>query len=127
MFLSLVQGEEEPLTISRLESRVICFPGKTPRYPTACPGLAKLGRGLYRFPHCQQPCAHLLPLDAALWTFASHLGVEPTNNAAERALRHPVIWRRLSDSTPQAIIAHRSGQPAPSLLPDPCGGVFIIP
>lgn len=31
-----------------------------------------------------------------LWTFAEHEGVEPTNNTAERALRHPVISRKLS-------------------------------
>ena len=32
----------------------------------------------------------------ALWTFASHTGVEPTNNHAERALRGAVIYRKLS-------------------------------
>jgi transposase len=32
----------------------------------------------------------------ALWTFASHQGVEPTNNHAERALRSAVIYRKLS-------------------------------
>ena len=31
-----------------------------------------------------------------LWTFLDHDGVEPTNNASERALRHAVIWRKLS-------------------------------
>ena len=31
-----------------------------------------------------------------LWTFVEHEGVEPTNNTAERALRHPVIARKLS-------------------------------
>jgi transposase len=34
-----------------------------------------------------------------LWTFVDHEGVEPTNNAAERALRHAVIWRKLSFGT----------------------------
>ena len=34
-----------------------------------------------------------------LWTFLEHEGVEPTNNAAERALRHAVIWRKLSFGT----------------------------
>jgi len=29
----------------------------------------------------------------ALWTFARRDGVEPTNNIAERALRHAVLWR----------------------------------
>ena len=31
-----------------------------------------------------------------LWTFVEVEGVEPTNNASERALRHAVIWRKLS-------------------------------
>jgi transposase len=76
-------------------------------------------------------------------------GIEPTNNAAERALRPAVIWRRTSlgtQSTPgsqfvarmltvtltlraqqrpvleyltSACQAARQGLPAPSLLPDP--------
>lgn len=36
---------------------------------------------------------------ANLWTFVDVAGVEPTNNAAERALRHAVIWRKLSFGT----------------------------
>jgi len=32
----------------------------------------------------------------ALWSFAKHPGVEPTNNHAERALRSAVIYRKLS-------------------------------
>jgi transposase len=39
---------------------------------------------------------NLLKIWAALWTFVTTPGVEPTNNAAERALRGPVIARRLS-------------------------------
>lgn len=31
-----------------------------------------------------------------LWTFLDVAGVEPTNNASERALRPAVIWRKLS-------------------------------
>lgn len=34
-----------------------------------------------------------------LWTFVDVPGVEPTNNASERALRHAVIWRKLSFGT----------------------------
>lgn len=37
-----------------------------------------------------------------LWTFGEVEGVEPTNNAAERALRHAVIWRKLSFGTQSA-------------------------
>jgi transposase len=38
----------------------------------------------------------LLKIWPALWTFASHPGVQPTNNHAERALRGAVIYRKLS-------------------------------
>jgi transposase len=31
---------------------------------------------------------------AALWTFANVEGLEPTNNAAERAIRKAVLWRK---------------------------------
>ena len=84
-----------------------------------------------------------------LWTFVDVAGVEPTNNASERALRPAVIWRKLSFGTQSAggsrfvetiltvvetchrqrrnsfeyltaaVSAHFGGQPAPSLL----GGV----
>lgn len=33
---------------------------------------------------------------SALWTFADHPGVQPTNNHAERGLRGAVIHRKLS-------------------------------
>lgn len=82
-----------------------------------------------------------------LWTFVRCEGIEPTNNAGERALRHAVIWRKLSFGTQSAagsrfvetmltvietcrqqhrnafeyltdaVQAHLAGQPAPSLLP----------
>jgi transposase len=85
----------------------------------------------------------------ALWTFVRHEGVEPTNNAAERAIRPGVRWRKGSCGTPRAdgsrfvealmtVAAplkppHRhvlddrtaaceaalSGEPPPSLLPTP--------
>lgn len=44
-------------------------------------------------------CKELLALEPALWTFAFGAGVEPTNNAAERALRHAVLWRVSSHGT----------------------------
>lgn len=82
----------------------------------------------------------------SLWTFAYHEGVEPTNNHAERLLRQPVIWRRISFGSQsdegcryaerllttvetlklqkrsvlhyleQAIRNHRANTPCPSLL-----------
>jgi transposase len=42
---------------------------------------------------------NLLKVWPALWTFAAVDGVEPTNNPAERALRGPVIHRKLSLGT----------------------------
>jgi transposase len=47
-------------------------------------------------------CAELLKVQEALWTFATSAGVEPTNNAAERALRHAVCWRKTSYGTASA-------------------------
>lgn len=91
-------------------------------------------------------CANVLKLESALWTFVEAPGVEPTNNAAERALRPAVLWRKGafgSDSEgglrfveriltviatcrqrqrpllpflTQAVAAHWAGQPAPVLL-----------
>ena len=94
-------------------------------------------------------CSHLFERFDHLWTFLSHAEVEPTNNAAERALRHAVIWRKLSFGTQsasgsrfmetllsvietcrqqkrdvlsfvtRAVEAHFAHQPCPSLLPHP--------
>ena len=41
-------------------------------------------------------CRKLLKLESAMWLFIREEGVEPTNNAAERAIRAAVIWRRTS-------------------------------
>jgi transposase len=91
----------------------------------------------------------ILKVEDALWTFVETLGVEPTNNTAERALRSGVIWRRTTqgsqssggskfvgriltvttflkaqnrnawDFLSEALRAQRLGLPAPSLLPLP--------
>jgi transposase len=58
------------------------YSGKAPRY--------KYTRGMAR---------NLLKVWPALWTFADHKGVQPTNNHAERALRSAVIYRKLSLGT----------------------------
>lgn len=47
-------------------------------------------------------CAKLLKAKVALWTFVDKEGVEPTNNGAERAVRHGVIYRKLSGGTKSA-------------------------
>ena len=46
--------------------------------------------------YCRGMARNLLRAWPALWTFAAHEGVEPTNNHAERALRGAVIYRKLS-------------------------------
>ena len=92
-------------------------------------------------------CREILKLEGALFTFVRVVGVEPTNNVAERALRPAVLWRKGSfgtdseqgsrfveriltvvttlrmqqrnvlDYVTSACQAHLLGQPAPSLLP----------
>jgi transposase len=44
-------------------------------------------------------CRMLLEGEEHLWTFLRVRGIEPTNNAAERALRHAVLWRKSSGGT----------------------------
>ncbi len=93
-------------------------------------------------------CRQLLNVEPALWLFVNVEGVEPTNNAAERAIRPAVIWRRTSfgsqtqagsnfvariltvvttlksqrrnilDFLTDATSAARTGKPSPSLLPE---------
>jgi transposase len=92
-------------------------------------------------------CRELLAGETHLWAFVRVEGVEPTNNDAERASRHGVIYRKLSGGTAsekgsrfvermltvvatcrqqqinvldyltRCYQAHLDGQPAPSLLP----------
>jgi hypothetical protein len=92
-------------------------------------------------------CIQLLKVESAFWTFVNIEGIEPTNNAAERALRPAVLWRKNSfgsrskagslfvsrmltvvttlraqnrsvlDYLTDACRAARSGRPTPSLLP----------
>ena len=44
-------------------------------------------------------CQNILNLGSGLWTLVDQEGVEPTSNAAERALRRGVIWHRRSFGT----------------------------
>ena len=44
-------------------------------------------------------CRELLAGETHLWTFVRVEGIEPTNNHAERVLRHGVIYRKLSGGT----------------------------
>ena len=100
-------------------------------------------------------CRELIQLWDALWTFVEVEGIEPTNNAAERALRPAVLWRKGSYGTQSdsgsrfvermltvsatcqqherpllpyliaAVTAYWANQPAPKLLP--AGGAERIP
>jgi transposase len=100
-------------------------------------------------PKTEGTCREVLKRRQALWTFVRHEGVEPTNNAAERAIRPGVLWRKGSFGTQSAdgsrfveammtVAAtlkqqHRNvldyltaaceaalyGEPPPSLLPTP--------
>jgi transposase len=47
-------------------------------------------------PKFQGFCCNLLERWESLWTFVIREGVEPTNNAGERALRQAVLWRKTS-------------------------------
>lgn len=47
-------------------------------------------------------CDDMLSRWDQLWRFAQREGVQPTNNRAEQALRHAVIWRKLSFGTQSA-------------------------
>jgi transposase len=48
-------------------------------------------------------CRELLRREVSLFLFAFVSGVEPTNNAAERALRHGVLWRKVSHG-PKSVV-----------------------
>jgi transposase len=47
-------------------------------------------------------CRKILEVEESLWTFVRVEGVEPTNNAAERAVRPGVLWRKGSFGTQTA-------------------------
>lgn len=49
-----------------------------------------------RYKYCRGMARNLQKAWPALWTFAAHPGVQPTNNHAERSLRGAVIYRKLS-------------------------------
>jgi transposase len=57
-------------------------------------------------PKTAATCRELLTSEPALWTFVRVEGIEPTNNAAERALRHAVQWRKTSYGTDSPTGSH---------------------
>lgn len=94
-------------------------------------------------------CKALVQVESSLFLFARTEGVEPTNNAAERAIRPAVIWRKVCFGTQSArgsrfvermltatmtcraqgrsmfdylrsvVVAQDRGDPIPSLLAEP--------
>jgi transposase len=60
------------------------------------PIIRRYGEKRARNKYCRGMARNLLKAWPALWTFAGHPGVQPTNNHAERALRGAVIYRKLS-------------------------------
>lgn len=44
-------------------------------------------------------CRDILKRETALWTFVHMPGIDPTNNLAERQVRHGVRWRKVSFGT----------------------------
>jgi transposase len=54
-------------------------------------------------------CREIAKVRQALWTFVRHPGVEPTTNAAERAIRPGVLWRKGSFGT-QSAAGSRFGE-----------------
>jgi transposase len=51
-------------------------------------------------PKTEGSCREILKRRQAWWTFVRHAEVEPTNNAAARAIRPGVLWRQGSSGTP---------------------------
>jgi transposase len=55
-----------------------------------------------RTPELATLCSNVLDLWPALWNFTEHADVDATNNRAERAIRHAVLWRKTSTGTQTA-------------------------
>jgi transposase len=71
---------------------------------TVAPLRSRMSEILYQgrespIPRLRALCRDLRRSEAAMWTFVDCPGVEPTNNAAERAVRHGVLWRKSSFGT----------------------------
>ncbi|MCA1678627.1 MAG: IS66 family transposase [Actinobacteria bacterium] len=50
-------------------------------------------------PDLARLCATILDIWPTLWNFTEHPDAQATNNRAERALRHAVLWRKTSNGT----------------------------
>ncbi|MBN2839643.1 MAG: IS66 family transposase [Coriobacteriia bacterium] len=60
------------------------------------------GKALTDQPKTAKTCAKMLRVFPAFWYFVDHPEVEPTNNAAEQAVRHGVMYRKTSQGTQSA-------------------------
>ena len=74
------------------------FRSKVAMHAVLIPGRPASGRGV-RLRQDGSDVPGVAGGRAHLWTFVRVEGVEPTNNDAERALRHGVIYRELSGGT----------------------------
>ena len=81
-------------------------PGRPPRRGARCPARARAASALregkrksVKTRYHRGLARNLAKAWPALWTFVDHDGVEPTNNRAERGLRHAVIYRKLSQGS----------------------------
>ena len=127
--------------IKDIRSDIIALLQEAAHYEIAAPEKTPLAKTVLT-------CRQILKVEPALWLFVSVEGVEPTNNACERAIRPVVIWRRTSFGSQTqtgsvfvqrmmtvvttlksqqrnvlefltgAVASARTGTPAPSLLPD---------
>ncbi len=136
-------------TLSRDEFRSVVAPIQQQVHTLLCEaaGYALSAQEKTPLAKTVRTCQQLLKVESALWTFVTAEGIEPTNNAAERALRPAVLWRKNSfgsqseagslfvsrmlsvvttlrsqnrpvlDYLVDACRAARQGQPAPCLLP----------
>jgi len=55
-------------------------------------------------------CVKIQSVGCCLWYFVDEEGVEPTNNPAERAVRHGVLFRKVSQGTKSAAGSHFVGR-----------------
>jgi transposase len=80
-------------TLSRASFRVYMRPLRARVETLLAEGIARGDKKTAR------TCANLLKSSEGMWTFVRVEGVEPTNNSGERAVRHGVLYRKLSGGT----------------------------
>jgi transposase len=81
-------------TLSRDDFRIRMTKRLIPRFEKLL-----IDAALTELPVLSRACTDLANESESLWVFVHHEGIDPTNNNAERALRHAVIWRKTSFGT----------------------------